>query len=215
MKVSWDGVETDVEVVEGFQRNDEGLQRRFYRRCWAYYCDKRSGTFEFHASAATPDDLFQDAFLKLWEEIQSFHIQVRDGVVCRYNKEHELRKMSASLLTFFMSIAKNKNFELFHDDEFLEELAPQMGEEMVEEEAEERVLDRIARWCVYKLPDRCKDILTKFYYYGMSLDEILEAREENTSKDGLKTGKAKCMKLLKNHILEKCKTYKIKSHGHV
>ena len=75
----------------------------------------------------------------------------------------------------------------------------------------ESLRERIVADCVFELPLRCKEILTMFYYDGMSLDEILRARgEKNISKNGLKTGKYKCMEYLKSKVREQYDRYHLK-----
>lgn len=75
----------------------------------------------------------------------------------------------------------------------------------------ESLRERIVADCVFELPPRCKEILTMFYYDGMSLDEILRARgEKNISKNGLKTGKYKCMEYLKSKVREQYDRYHLK-----
>ena len=64
----------------------------------------------------------------------------------------------------------------------------------------EGMKDRIVDECIARMSPSCIDILTMFYYKDMSLDEILAAREENTSKDGLKTAKNKCLNTLKAKV---------------
>ena len=78
-------------------------------------------------------------------------------------------------------------------------------------DAVETLQEQIVNSCVLELPPRCKEILTMFYYKGMSLDEIIEARgEKNISKNGLKTGKYKCMETLKAKVKDTFRQYKLK-----
>jgi DNA-directed RNA polymerase specialized sigma subunit len=70
------------------------------------------------------------------------------------------------------------------------------------DDADKEVKQQIIDECVNDLPARCKEILTLFYYKNKSLDEILTLRQENTSKDGLKTAKSKCMKQLSDRVIE-------------
>ena len=56
---------------------------------------------------------------------------------------------------------------------------------------------------VLGMSDRCRQILTLFYYEQRSLDEILAIRPENTSKVGLKTSKYKCMQRLRDVVKQR------------
>ena len=60
--------------------------------------------------------------------------------------------------------------------------------------------DRIVSQCLLALPKSCLEILTLFYYERKSLEEILAARPENNTYNGLKTRKSKCISNLKKHI---------------
>lgn len=68
----------------------------------------------------------------------------------------------------------------------------------------------IVQTAIMNLSNTCRDILTKFYCEGMSLDEILASRNENTSKDGLKTGKSKCLKRFETDVKNMFEKYHIK-----
>ena len=201
----------DWEVVEGFQRKDEEVQKRFYQRCWSYYREHGKGVIDFRTKVETPEDLFHESFLRLWEELEYRVIRVHDGEVFRLDHQGRERKMTASLLTFFMAIAKNRNLELGREEACFESLPAEIKDPGVEEE-EELLKERLVSECVSRLPKRCKDILTMFYYQGMTLDQILDSREENISKDGLKSGKSKCMRLLKKNLME-CFKNKLKVIG--
>ena len=193
-------VDEDWEVVEGFQRKDEEVQKRFYQRCWSYYQEHGGGVIDFRAKAETSEDLFHECFLCLWEELECRVLRVHDRQVYRLDRQGRERKMTASLLTFFMAIAKNRNLELVREEAFFAPF-PADVKDPVSEEDEELLKERLIGECLDRLPSRCKDILTKFYYQGMTLDQILVSRKENVSKDGLKTGKSKCMKLLKEDVM--------------
>ena len=69
------------------------------------------------------------------------------------------------------------------------------------EASEER--ERIVADAVLAMSDRCRQILTLFYYEQRTLDEILALRPENTSKVGLKTSKYKCMQRLREVVRQR------------
>lgn len=72
------------------------------------------------------------------------------------------------------------------------------------------LLQEIVQIAIMNLSETCRDILTMFYYREMSLDEILLSRGENTSKDGLKTGKYKCMKRFETDVRVMFSKYHVK-----
>lgn len=205
---------SDKEVIEGLQHNDHAVVRSFYLSCQQYFNDRRSGVFDFKGVAQDEQDLFQDSFLKLWQEIQARQIYVRDNYAWRTDRNGNDRKMSASLKTYLLSIAKYKNYELIREEEvYVHEQtnAPEREDEQTEEYTSEWIVEM----CVNALPPRCKEILTLFYYENKSLDEILEIRHENQSYDGLKSGKSKCMKSLKDKISAEFERRNLKPYYHV
>ena len=192
------GKRRDVDFVNGVAGNDNELEREFYFQCHQYF---RSHCRAVLIGVENMDDLFQEAFLVVWTEMQSGKIKVNDSRVCR-RRNGEYVPMTCSLATFVMDIARNMNFKVRRSMPVKVDVGTvQLPEDDDNDDKEDR-LNVIAR-CIAELPTRCREILTMFYYKKMTLDEILAARKENTSKDGLKTGKSKCMKLLKENVLSR------------
>ncbi len=205
---------TDAEVIDGIQSNNAVIEKEFYLSCKSYFIDRRMGVLDFKGGAQEEMDLFQDSFLKLWQEIQTRRIHIRDNYAWRTDKSGNNRKMSASLKTYLMAIAKYKNYELIREEDIYVQEQTNISDR-ADDEPEEFTREWIVEQCVNGLPQRCKEILTLFYYDGKSLDEILALRRENQSKDGLKTGKSKCMKTLKEKITEQFNRYNLKPCYHV
>lgn len=201
----------DIATIKGIQMGDESIERRFYLDCQKYFLEKYDRVFEFSSSTRQPIDLFQDTFLILWAEIQSRHIFVKDDRVYRYRRDGSRFRMEASLKTYMMAIARYKNLELLREDEIfgLRNDADEITDGDTEET--ELTLEGIALMEVGAMSNRCREILTMFYIEGKSLDEILAARPENTSKDGLKSGKSKCMAQLKARIIRQLERLNIKT----
>lgn len=201
---------SDTEIIEGLQDNDKKIENVFYLSCRNYFAERRSGIFAFEQSGAKePQDIFQESFLKLWQEIQARRIFIRDNFAWRIDKNGVGRKMSASLKTYLMAIAKYKNYENIREEEiYVDE--PPVFREVVTDDSDENLKSWIVTQCVNNLPARCKEILTLFYYENKSLDEIRSIRKENLSKDGLKSGKSKCMKTLKERITTEFEHYNLK-----
>ena len=120
--------------------------------------------------------------------------------------------------TFLIDIAKNDYRDWLRNDRFELEDEFESFAHMIEvqsaiipNESSESLQEQIVANCVFDLPPRCKEILTMFYYDGMSLDEIIQARgEKNTSKNGLKTGKYKCMETLKSKVKDMYNKYNLR-----
>lgn len=206
---------TDAEFIEGIQTNNRLVEREFFLSCMDYFNQNHKGVAVVGKGSRDEEDLFQESFLRLWQEIQARRIHIRDNHAWRTDREGTDRRMSASLRTYLMSIVRNRNHEMVREEEIYAPEQPGAADVAEEEPEELEVSHWIVRQCVNDLPPRCRDILTMFYCEGKSLDEILAVRRENQSKDGLKTGKSKCMKSFRNKVLEQFSRFNIKPYVHV
>lgn len=207
---------TDAYFVREIHSCNERVTELFYNICRRYFVSSYSRCF---VRKDIMDDIFQQSFVKLWTEIETGRIFLNeDGEVIRYDRNGNVRKLTCKLKSFLIDIAKNdyrswiKNERLTLTEDY-ESLAHtvEVRSAVTQNESVESLQEQIIAICVYELPPRCKEILTMFYYQGMSLDEILVARgEKNTSKNALKSGKHKCMELLKFRVREQCKIRHIK-----
>ena len=193
---------TDAELVEGMRNGDKEMQMRLYERCLRQF---RRGTSAYSGlDAGEKDDIFHDSFILLWNKILSGGMSVRDGkvFVMRRNGLSEV----PDLMGYFMRIVKNLSHERLREKGRLDGIESWREAESEDAELcwdEDPALRRkmVVRRCLMGLPSRCREILTMFYYRNMSLEQILVSRSENSSYDGLKTGKSKCMKILKARIV--------------
>ena len=208
---------SDLEYVLQIQNKNERVTERFYHAAWKYFKESYKAVF---SREDLMDDIFQQSFVKLWTEIETkkIFINEEDGKLYRFDRYGNVRMLTCNLKTFLIDIAKNdyrswlRNDRLTLKDDF-ESVAHMMEVKyaVVVDESVETLQEQIVNSCVLELPPRCKEILTMFYYKGMSLDEIIEARsEKNISKNGLKTGKYKCMETLKAKVKDTFRQYKLK-----
>lgn len=197
---------SDMQVVEGLQKRDKRMEEWFYRTAKRYFDDCFNQVF---FDQDKKQEIFQSAFLKLWMEIDNKRISILGQKMCRQQRNGEYIPMTCSLTTFLIAFARTEYRELVRNtrEEYYDELF-QVAENAdvqahVFDKAEdvEEQKNRIVDECINILSPRCTEILTLFYYKGMSLDEIMEQRaDKNTSKNGLKTAKNKCMNTLKERI---------------
>ena len=208
---------SDQECVLQIQDKNKKVTERFYHAAWKYFKESYKAVF---SREDLKDDIFQQSFLKLWTEIETKKIFVneQDGKLYRFDRYGNVRMLTCNLKTFLIDIAKNdyrswlRNDRLTLEDDF-ESFAHMMEVKsaVIVDESAETLQEQIVNSCVSDLPPRCKEILTMFYYKGMSLDEIIVARgEKNISKNGLKTGKYKCMEYLKAKVKDTFRQYKLK-----
>lgn len=197
---------SDIEVIIGLQNHNPKIEKYFFDTTYRYF-DLHFTQFFFDPDSK--QEIFQTAIIKLWTEIENKTIKIIDNVVCRRQKRGDYCEMSATLNTFLMAFAKNEFRELLRnikEDDFEEvtnsfkSYADIMGESNDEVEDKIQVIDE----CILSMSPNCIEIITMFYYQKKSLDEIMELRgEKNSSKDGLKTAKNKCMTTLRKRVTEK------------
>lgn len=206
---------SDPQIVREMQLRNERVAESFYNDCKRYFMTSYKAIF---SREGIKDDIFQQSFVKLWTEIETRRIFLdRNGNIQRTDRRGSIRVLTCNLKTFLIDIAKNDYREWLRNDRLCLEEEFESFAHMVEirsavmpEESLDSLQEQIVASCVLDLPRRCKEILTMFYYENMSLDEIIQARKENTSKNGLKTGKHKCMETLKGRIKEKFNQYKLR-----
>lgn len=194
---------TDIDMVMAVQRHDNVALERCYRDCKSYFTSHAGALF---VSDELLDDIFQESMIHLWREIETGRIRLADGLVARVNNG-ELQPMNCTLRTFLLSIAKRKHWEqlrkqsqlVLTDDVSLLN-SERYGSAPSDDTEAQEMRERVVTDAVLGMSERCRQILTWFYYEHRSLDEILAMRPENTSKIGLKTSKYKCMQRLRETV---------------
>lgn len=207
---------TDSQIIREIQRRNERVTELFYNACKKYFMSSYKTVFSIED---IKEDVFQQSFVKLWTEIETRRIFLDENEnIQRRDRRGNIRNLTCNLKTFLIDIAKNdyrewlKNDRLDHEDKF-ESFAHMVEVRLAVtlDESSESLQEQIVANCVFDLPPRCKEILTMFYYDNMSLDEILQVRgEKNTSKNGLKSGKYKCMETLKGKVKEMYNKYNLR-----
>lgn len=195
---------SDIDVINGLQCHDTELEKYFFDTLYRY--------FEAHFNLLffdndSKEEVFQTSIIKLWTEIENKTIKVVDGMVCRKQKAGDYQVMTASLTTFLMTFAKNEFRELLrnHADDRFEDImmshdAANIMEDCDEDEKRIQIIDD----CIMSMSPNCIEIITLFYYQQKTLDEIMAIRGvKNSSKDGLKTAKNKCMVTLRKRVTDR------------
>lgn len=175
---------TDAEYIQGFKKNDESVITEFYE-------SHRFLFFAFFRSHYSKDDayildLFQDASIVLWKNIQHGKL-TEEG-------------LTGSLSTYFISIgkytmmAKDRKYKEIVDDEELAKL------KFIEDDAEDlrrriEKEDFVFRM-VSDMKPPCDKLLMAQYWEKLSGAEIVE-KYGFKNADSVKTQKSKCIKKLK------------------
>lgn len=196
---------SDIDIVRGFQDGNKQVQSVFYEQCRGQFY---KGTANYGLlSDYEKSDLFQDAFIILWQKMESKQLFV-DGDRVKAIGRTQTSEVT-DLMGYFMRIVKNKYLEFLHTAGrtiAINENVATGHEEIVDtlywDNDIELEKERIVSQCLLALPKSCLEILTMFYYEKKSLEDILAERQENVSYDGLKSRKSKCMTNLKNRIAE-------------
>ena len=191
---------SDVAYVEGVFRRDSMMERALHYHCKRYFDENYKDVF--FVRNEHKDEIFQEAFITLWEKIMNMKIYVQDGEL----KGKDGDTFSGKLTTFFMSIARLKylewareNLHRYTDEEEerrRREQEMELFKSLLYDSDDETMLEIIAD-CISKMSKQCNQILTMFYYEEKTLDDIMVELRTFESKNALKTRKYKCMEELR------------------
>lgn len=191
---------SDASYVEGVYKHNSVIERALYRHCKKYFDENYKGVF--FVGDEYKDEIFQESFIKLWENIIDKKIYVEEGIL----KGNGGKYFSGKLTTYFMGIARLKYLEWVRENRHVfsdEETNRRLREQDIEQfksllyDSENNVMLEIIADCISQMSERCNQILTMFYYEEKTLDDIMIALPTFESKNALKTAKYKCMENLR------------------
>ena len=191
---------SDAAYVEGVFKRNPIMERALHYHCKRYFDENYKGVF--FVGNEYKDEIFQDAFIKLWENIVNKKIYAEDGVLKGKGGE----AFSGKLTTYFMSIAKLKYLEWAREN--LHKVSDEEEERRRQKQeielfmtllydSDDEVMLEIIADCISHMSERCNQILTMFYYEEKTLDDIMIELPTFDSKNALKTAKYKCMEILR------------------
>lgn len=191
----------EARIVGKVYDGDKSAQYELYKYCADYYYEKYRSLFS--ATGDAVDEIFQNSFIKLWENIEMRKLVAKGNDLI--GKDNQ--PLDCSIRTYFMGIARLKYLEWmreysindngFNEKEYLTRLY----------EDSDNVQMDILSDIISHMPIRCYEILTKYYYEGKNYDRILKEIPSIQSKDGLKTKKHKCMESLREVAVETYNRY--------
>ena len=200
--------ENEARLVAGMADKRRRTQYELYAYCSDYFWDNYRGVFFAEENAAA--EILQNTFIAFWENIERKKIYVEDGIVM--GKDN--KPLNGSILTYFMSIARNKYLEYGREHPVYADPETELGRllraegfdpneyiDMLYDSGENLMLDIIAD-VISHMSQRCCEILTKFYYEEKKLETILKEMPTIESYDALKTKKNKCMNSLRKSARE-------------
>ncbi len=195
-------------LVAGMYAKHRKAQYELYTYCADYFWEHYRGIFFAGEDAA--EEIFQNTFIKLWENIENRKIYVKDGLI----KGKDDEPLKGSICTYFMGIAKIKYLEYVREHPIMSDPETEIGKKIRVEgydaqdyidmlyDSSDNVMLEIIADIISRMSPRCNDILTKFYYENKSLDTILLEIPSIESKNALKTKKHKCMEVLRESARE-------------
>lgn len=198
----------EARLVAGMAGISRSTQYELYAYCADYFWDNYRGVF--FAGKEVAAEVFQNAFIAFWENIERRKIYVEDDIVM--GKEN--KPLDGSILTYFMSIARNKYLEYAREHPVYADPETELGKfirteggnpddyaDAVYDSGRDRMIEIIADVISHMSP-RCSQILAMFYFEEKKLESILEEMPTIESYDALKTKKNKCMNNLRKSASE-------------
>lgn len=200
--------EKEARLVAGMYDKHRRTQYELYAYCSDYFWEHYRGVF--FADEGTAAEIFQNSFVKLWENIESRKIYVEQGRVMGKDR----KPLDGSIRTYFMGIARIKYMEWVRQHPVYADPETEMGKKAREAgfdvqeyldmlyDYSDNVMLEIVADIISQMSPRCNEILTKFYYEEKDLDGILLEIPSFTSKNALKTQKHKCLETLRTSAKE-------------
>lgn len=205
--------EKEARLVAGMYDKHRRTQYELYAYCSDYFWEHYRGVF--FADEGTAAEIFQNSFVKLWENIESRKIYAEQGRVMGKDQ----KPLDGSIRTYFMGIARIKYLEWVRQHPVYADPETEMGRKAREAgfdvqeyldmlyDYSDNVMLEIVADIISQMSPRCNEILTKFYYEEKDLDGILLEIPSFTSKNALKTQKHKCLETLRTSAKEIYKRY--------
>ena len=190
---------TDVKLVDGVYKHNPYAEKALYYHCKDYF-DNHYYLF-FFTGKEYIEDIFQESFIVLWENIENRKLYVENGALMSKGG----KPFSSSIATYFMAIAIRKYKEWAREKGVkIVTLSVKEENRLVDEPITSPTYDLIdiIRDCISNMSQRCYQILTMFYDQELSLDRILNELPSFNSKNALKTHKYKCMENLRKSASE-------------
>jgi RNA polymerase sigma factor (sigma-70 family) len=174
------------EQLTAIKANDEGALKAFYQQNFPKI---RQYVIANHGSEDEAKDIYQEAFLAMWRNIQldKFRAEGKD-----------------SLTGYLYRIAKNKWLDYLRSAQFkITGAMPADLEDVAEEPTSKEDLQYIeaVKEKVKQLGDKCREVLRLFYYEKQSLKKIAEVF--NWTEATAKNNKYRCIEQLRNLITRK------------
>lgn len=168
---------------------DDSILQKIYAE---NYYKAESFIISNSGNAEEAKDVYQEAFLVLWQKLRSGEINFRD---------------EDRINAFLYRVVRNKWIDHLRSKEFnsksyLNDNTYNAAEEPDHETNKEweRKINRVAVW-LQKLKPDCRQLLTEFYFNRMSMRTL--ARQFDIDEASVKNKKYRCMERLKKMVFDK------------
>lgn len=205
---------SDAMLVRGVYEHSSDKEEAFYTNLKDYYNSHYLGLFQVNKEVA--EEIFYRSMKTILESIRSQKIYEKEGELIGVNG----LPFKGSLYTYFMGISRNKFREWQREEEKYNcsfdnpdnckcDTIGETDEEsayLLKYGDTELIKFQLIAECITHMSERCNQIITSFYYKGMSLDDIMKEQKTIKSKDTMKSAKYKCLKNLRiaaNHEYNK------------
>lgn len=180
------GVQDSNNIIELLKQSDKATLEKIYienRETFINFAKK------YNVEKYDAADIYQDAIIALQENAISGKLNDLKSNISTY-------LFAIGKYKIFHSHRKNSKIEYNNDIE-LDEKSLTLDVNFIESELTNQ--QRILKKYFIKLGERCKSVLSLFYYQGYTLDEITDILDYSDKKV-LKSQKSRCMKQLKKMV---------------
>jgi RNA polymerase sigma factor (sigma-70 family) len=179
----------EKDIIEGLKNRDKKVLAYMYT---TYREEFLHFGFKYKLNKDELLDIYQDAIIAL-----------RNNIV-----NAQFTGAKSSCKTYLFSIGKymiyarlkalKKTYAVEDSSEFINEVSTINTDPLTKELTEEQ---KRLRTAFKALGDKCKHVLTLFYYRGFDLEDIMKTMNY-TNKDVVKSQKSRCLKALKSMIFK-------------
>ncbi len=180
------GVQDSNNIIELLKQSDKATLEKIYienREAFINFAKK------YNIEKYDAVDIYQDAIIALQENAINGKLSDLKSNISTY-------LFAIGKYKIFHSHRKNSKIEYNNDIE-LEEKSLTLDVNFIESELTNK--QRVLKKYFIKLGERCKSVLSLFYYQGYTLDEITGILDYSDKKV-LKSQKSRCMKQLKKMV---------------
>ena len=171
--------ESDQDILKSIRAGNETTLDNLYKD---NYRNLTSMLIKKGASEEEARDIFQDALIVFWQKANDLTFE-----------------LTSKISTYLYSVCQN----LWRKEiERKKKFSDSDSEEFTESQYEQNETIKIVHECISELGDSCKEILTLYYFDGLSMEQIA-VKMGLANSDTAKTKRYKCKKRLDSLVRSK------------